>query len=309
MRRGSLDVAWPTSAAALRLLVDDSASPWLLLPPDVRAAFDRVCARGTPLGDSTFGRAMLGVKCGCNDAFTVEAVDEQGDAVTVDFRGRRGVVERAMLRPLLRGDAVAPWRIPRSRHAMIWTHDGQGAVLQALPSGAARWLSPWKRQLTNRTDLRGSARWWSLFRTEGADHSRTRVVWSDFGRWPRAALLPRGDRTVPLNTCYVLACDDEQDALALTALLNGPVAAAWLNAIAEPARGGWHRYLAWTVSLLPLPTDWPRARKVLAPLAERAIAGNVPTEDELLTASCRAYRVRAADISPLIAWCHTSIRD
>ena len=103
-----------------------------------------------------------------------------------------------------------------------------------------------------------------------------------FGKVPRAAVLPAGDPTVPLNSCYVLSCDDVCDAYALTALLNGPLAAAWLNAIAEPARGGWHRYLAWTVSLLPLPNDWARARSLLAPLTERALGGSAPTNDELL---------------------------
>jgi hypothetical protein len=164
-------------------------------------------------------------------------------------------------------------------------------------------------QLANRTDLRGSAIWWTLFRTEGADHSRTRVVWSDFGRAPRAAVLPVGDLTVPLNSCYVVSCDDVLDALALTTLLNSPLAAAMLNAIAEPARGGWRRYLAWTVSLLPLPRDWPRARAILAPLAERALLGHAPTSDELLTAACGAYRLRRADIASLIAWCHSQTPD
>ena len=177
--------------------------------------------------------------------------------------------------------------------------------MRSLPAGAAHWLAPWRRRLTSRTDLRGSATWWTLFRTEGADHSRTRVVWSDFGRVPRAALLPVGDLSVPLNSCYVLACDDPRDALALTTLLNSPLAAAWLNAIAEPARGGWHRYLAWTVSLLPLPSDWGRACDVLAPLAERALRDDPPSDDELCAAACRAYRVRANDVAPLLAWCHS----
>jgi hypothetical protein len=145
--------------------------------------------------------------------------------------------------------------------------------------------------------------WWSLFRTEAADCSRARVVWSDFGRRPRAALLGAGDNTVPLNSCYVVPCDDNVDALTLTTLLNSPVAAAWLNAVAEPARGGWHRYLAWTVALLPLPRDWPRARHILAPLAERALLGDAPTDDELYDAACAAYRVRRCDVAPLVAWC------
>jgi hypothetical protein len=141
-----------------------------------------------------------------------------------------------------------------------------------------------------------------LFRTESADVTRTRVVWNDFGRAPRAAILPAGDPTVPLNSCYVLPCADPVDALALAALLNSPLAAAFLNAIAEPARGGWHRYLAWTVELLPVPHDWSRARRLLAPLAERALLGQPPTDAELLAAACRAYRLAHEAVAPLVAW-------
>ena len=309
VRRRTLDVRWQATDDAIRLDPDDRASPWLLLPPDVRVAFDRLAARGVPLHDAPLGRATLGVKCGCNDAFIVEVVAEQGETVAVECQGRTGVVERDRVRPLLRGDAVTAWSIPPSRSAIIWTHDSPGRPLRALPAGAARWLAPWRRQLVNRTDLRTGGAWWTLFRTEAADFARPRVVWSDFGRTPRAALLPAGDPTVPLNSCYVIACDDHVDALALTALLNSPVAAAYLNTIAEPARGGWRRYLAWTVALLPIPADWTKARAILAPIAERARLGKPPTTDELLVAACHAYRLRRSDVAPLVAWCHSPTND
>ena len=129
-----------------------------------------------------------------------------------------------------------------------------------------------------------------------------RVVWADIGRAPRALVLQPGDETVALNSCYVLPCRDPDDASAFAALLNSPLAAAWLGAIAEPARGGYKRFLAWTVSLLPLPREWPRARGILAPLADRAIERDDVTADELLDAAVRAYRLRRADIAPLLAW-------
>jgi hypothetical protein len=185
----------------------------------------------------------------------------------------------------------------------VWTHSDAGAPLGTLPPSAARWLAPWRRRLRARSDLRGTGSWWMLFRTESADSTRTRVVWNDFGRSPRAAILPAGDPTVPLNSCYVLPCVDPVDALALAALLNSPLAAAFLNAIAEPARGGWHRYLAWTVELLPVPGEWARARRILAPLAERALLGQPPTDSELLAAACHAYRLGHEDVAPLVAWC------
>jgi hypothetical protein len=304
VRRRSLEMEWTVPDGHFRLDPADDASPWLLMPPDVRRAFDHLRDGGEPFGASAFGRATLGVKCGCNDAFMVDASgDDRGELATVRHRGREGSLERALLRPLLRGHALTAWRVRPTSRAILWTHEAAGPPMRTLPAGVARWLAPWRRRLRARTDLRGSGTWWMLFRTEGADCSRTRVVWSDFGRVPRAAILAAGDPTVPLNSCYVLACDDPCDALALAAILNSPVAAAWLNAIAEPARGGWHRYLAWTVALLPLPLDWPRARALLAPLGERALLGDIPSDAVLQEAACHAYHVRSADVSPLVTWC------
>jgi len=56
------------------------------------------------------------------------------------------------------------------------------------------------------------------------------------------------------------------------------------------------------MALLPLPRDWRCAREILAPLAERAIAGELPSTCELLDSATRAYRLRASDVAPLIAW-------
>ena len=72
--------------------------------------------------------------------------------------------------------------------------------------------------------------------------------------------------------------------------------------IAEPARGGWKRYLAWTVSLLPLPRDWAHSRVALARVAERALLGDIPGDDELIRLGCEAYGVAVLDVAPLLRW-------
>ena len=156
--------------------------------------------------------------------------------------------------------------------------------------------------LIKRTDLHQGRAWWSVFRTESANFDRPRVVWADFGRTPRAIVVAEGERYVALNTCYVVRCRTPTDAHALAAIMNGPLAAAWLNAIAEPARGGYRRYLGWTVALLPIPIRWNRARKILAPLGERAMQGDIPRQDELLDAALEAYRVDRARMQPLLSW-------
>ena len=291
------------SIVAGRLALDeDPASPWLAIPPPVREAFDRVCRAGVSIGDTIFGAPLLGVKCGCNAAFVVEQCGLENNGARVRAGDRTGVIERGMLRPLLRGEGVLPWGAVSGHESIIWTHDSHGAPLAALPPHAARWLGRWRRRLAARSDTRAGAAWWTLFRTPAALAERSRVVWADMGRTPRALLLAAGDRTVPLNSCYVVPCRDRTDALALTALLNSPLAAAWLHVLAEPARGGYHRYLGWTMALLPLPRDWRCAREILTPIAERAIDGEPPNACELVAAATRAYRLRAIDVAPLIAW-------
>jgi hypothetical protein len=90
-------------------------------------------------------------------------------------------------------------------------------------------------------------------------------VWADIGKTPRASVIDAGNDAVPLNSCYVIHANDQADAHALSALLNSKLIAAWLGLIAEPASGGYFRFMGWTMSLLPLPRDWTRARRILAP--------------------------------------------
>ncbi len=289
--------------APSRLTLDaDPSSPWLALPPPVREAFDRIARAGSPLAESPLGPPLLGVKCGCNEAFVVSLAGGANGLAEIRSGERRGAVERALLRPLLRGERVTAWSAEGEPEFVIWTHGRDGRPLATLPPHAAHWLGRWRHVLAGRADARGGLPWWTLFRTPSARADVARVVWADVGRAPRALILPPGDSTVALNSCYVLPCRDPRDANALAALLNSALAAAWLGAIAVPARGGYKRFLAWTVALLPLPRDWPRARDLLAPLADRAIEQDDVTPGELLDAVVRAYRVRRADLDPLLAW-------
>ena len=301
LRRGAPLASWRTTPSLLRMTVEPE-SPWLLVPREVREAFDRLRDAGTPLR-RVLGPPLLGVKCGCNDAFVVRlAGDAPGpEAAVVAADGRAGALPTSVLRPVLRGEGLAPWRAA-SDEAILWTHDASGAPLSVLPDAAAAWLGRWRRTLERRTDARHTARWWELFRTESARCDRPRIVWGDVGRAPRAVVLDAGDDRVPLNSCYALRCRSLDDALAGAAWLNGPLAQAWLAVVAEPARGGYLRYMAWTTAMLPLPRDWTRARLALVPLAERAVGGDVPDRETLLAASLDAIGLRRAAVAPLLAW-------
>ncbi len=286
LRRRDAVLRWRTDTALLAF--DDSpGSPWLFAPPEVRRGFDRLRHGTTPLAASITGRPLLGVKCGLNEAFVLtEAGDE---------------IERECLRPLVRGETLSPWTVSTNER-IVWTHAPDGSPLRSLPRCAHSWLARHRRALAARSDLRGGVPWWSLFRTESARPDLPRVAWADVGRSVRAAFFAPGDDTVALNSCYVVCCPSIDDALALVALLNSPLVSSWLSLIAEPARGGYHRYLGWTMALLPMPGDWPRARQLLAPLGREAVAGTPPSVHELLERAIAAFRVRRVDVAPLVEW-------
>jgi hypothetical protein len=134
-----------------------------------------------------------------------------------------------------------------------------------------------------------------VFRTDAASADKPRVVWADIGRSVRAIVIPAGDQTVPLNTCYVARCSSDEDAMALCSLLNSSLVSAWLSIVAEQARGGYHRYLGWTLSQLPIPRQWAACRSALA----RAAAG---APDDLLDLAIAAYGLRRKDVEPLLIW-------
>ena len=285
-----------------RLSVDGPGSPWLLLPGAVRKAFDRVTRAGVPLRVTPFGRPQLGVKTGCNDAYLVRVDAVDGDIARISGSERSGVIERSLLRPVIRGESLARWKASKPGEYIVWPHDDDAHPLRALPALARAWLVPFRDALSRRTDLHDAQRWWSVFRTEGATFDQPRVIWADFGLHPRAMVIAENDRFVPLNTCYVVRIPKVVDAFALAAILNGPLATAWLNAIAEPARGGYRRYLGWTMAMLPVPTRWGRVREVLSPLAERAMEGDIPSDSDLLDAALDAYLLRREMVQPLLDW-------
>ena len=302
VHRGKTRFSWRMPLGRIALDDDTTGSPWILAPPEVRRAFDTLRACGVPLAETRLGSPLLGVKSGCNEAFVVTPTgDIVGSCVGIRSGDRTGPIEAAVLRPAIKGEHVRPWSCARSTTRIIWTHGGDGNPVRTLPPETLRWLAYYRRRLEARTDGRSSAKWWSLFRTDGAACDTPRVIWADMGKRPRAAVLAAGDDSVPLNSCYVLKCRDQREALALAAILNSDVAAAWLELLAEPARGGYHRYLGWTMALLPLPRDWCGACSTLPEVADAVIREKVDGR-ALLDAVVRAYGVTFADVAPLLAW-------
>jgi N-6 DNA Methylase/Eco57I restriction-modification methylase len=269
-------------------------APWRIVPDNVRLAADTVTRAGIRWTDTTLPPPSLGIKTGCNDAFLIADTD----------------VPHALqpwTRPVLRGDHVRAWHPADCNTAIVIPCDADGHTLSRLTAPLARHFAPHERTLTARTDLRPRDPWWSIFRTDLLGSAGWRVIWADIGRTLRAMILPPHSTVVPLNSCYGVRLHDPVDAHALAALLNAPTSTAWLSLVAEPARGGYHRFLGWTVLALPMP-DWKRAREILAPIAARARRGNAVSIELLHDATLEAYGIAHHDVAPLLSWTGDELR-
>ena len=56
------------------------------------------------------------------------------------------------------------------------------------------------------------------------------------------------------------------------------------------------------MALLPVPARWNGARKILAPLGERGMQGDIPPDEELLAAALEAYHIDREKVQPLLSW-------
>jgi hypothetical protein len=247
--------------------------PWILAADPLRRALSELRADHPRFGDRLM--APLGVKTGANRIF-VEPPAE---------------LEAELIRRAIRGRDVRAFHC-RGSIGLLWTHDGSGEPLRALPPRAAAYLRPYLGELRSRRDYRSGPPW-TLFRV-APSLARHRVVWADLARQlTAAALTTRRDRKqIPLNSCYVAPVRRRLTAESLSAWLNS----TWIRAAARigavPAASGFARFSAQTVARLPLP-DSVLGDPELSRLARAGRAG-LPVQDEVDAAAAKCLGLSPA---------------
>ena len=261
----------PSESHVVRLTLDSPAlrhgipqrqmsqGPWVLGAGPAGELIQRIGRRWPPLGERF--TCHLGVKTGLNRVFLDPGCE----------------VEPELLRWAVRGRDVRPFRAHPVRR-ILWPCDESGRPLSRLPPGASRHLSPHHGELRRRADHSGGPPW-EIFRTAPA-LAPHRVVWSDVARRLEAAPLNGRAASTPiaLNSCYLIPLERAQVALRLTAWLNSGWSRALARTGAEPASGGFARFNARVVSMLPLPEAVLHSTE-LVELARRGVAGTLDQAD------------------------------
>jgi len=313
-------LSWRASAHDLPLVPGDNRSPWLLAPPPVVRAIREMQANSRPLGDSL--RIRRGAMTGANAVLLLRDVrprigglawitasgEQSGSGSSRSAAGRRALVEDDVVAPVVRGSGIAPFRY-ESRDFVVWLRDERGSPRRAPPR-MRRYLERHRALLVARHGA-GEGERLGVVQRVYPETCQAKVAWRDLAPRLEACILPARARCglgserplVPLNSIYFVAADPARGAV-LCALLNSLPARVYARTVAERAKDGTFRFLAWTIATLPLPNGLFRgaAAQELRCVAERATRdGGISTDaaDHVDRIVAELYGLEAADLSAL----------
>ena len=252
----------PRASHSIRLGFSASASvkqcalqrpgPWILVPDKMRSALEDFRSSGTPLG--RVASPALGLKTGADTILVGEVIERRARLSRVRFRSGVNEIETSVLRPVLRGRDIKPFRA-RPARVVLWGYDGHGHPKKSLPPQASAYFAAHRSRLQKRADfVHGPP--WTLFRLTTA-LSHHRVAWPDIARRPIAVALDGAspNPALPLNSCYVSSAPSSTAALAICAVMNSSFTCALVAATADEARGGYRRFNARVASEVPVPSN------------------------------------------------------
>jgi hypothetical protein len=240
---GDRRMEWQTRPERLPAVGRDMREPWLLVPPDIQRVLASMREGSAPLGSYDGLGPKRGVMTGRNRVFVrqsdeVEAWIEEG-------------VPAGWFRPVFGGRNVRQGRVEPEGH-LIWGYDEMGQVRTSAPAPLEAFFEEHRAELEARADHRPGMKPWEIFRLNRGLHG-PKVVWRDMGPMLEAAVAD--PEFIPLNTVYFIGTKGTERAEVLAAVLNSAPMRGVARAVAERARGGWRRHLAWVMRMLPLPAS------------------------------------------------------
>lgn len=256
--RGDRRVQWECSPERLPAVGRDMREPWVLVPPPIQQVIATMRKVSSPLGSYDGLGPRRGVMTGRNRVFVREASEVEG---WID----QGVPE-SWFRPVFGGRDVRAGAV-RPEDYLIWGYDEAGRPLESAPGPLETYFEKHRDELAERADHRPGMKPWEIFRLNRGLHG-PKVVWRDMGPMLEAAVAD--SESIPLNTVYFIGAKDSERAQVLAAVLNSAPLRGVARAVAERARGGWRRHLAWVMRLLPLPASLAHWLTGEGPTVDRA---------------------------------------
>lgn len=231
-----------------------SSTSWSLENDDLRLLRAKIRANQPTLKE-VYGRPLAGIKTGYNKAFIVDAAQREGLI--------RDPMSASLLKPIVFGGEVHPWRVETSGKWIIYIPKGKIKIedFQAIKA--------WLENHRDRLELRAADQeWFELQQSQevfSRTYSGTKVVYRDIADRPTFSV---DSGTFIDMTCFCL----QGGAYFESALLNSRLMWFALTSETTIASGGFFRMKSQYVENLPIPPATGAQKAELAALAEAAQA-------------------------------------
>ena len=225
---------------------------WSLENNDLRTLRVKIRSKKPSL-KTVYGSPHAGIKTGLNEAFILSTA--QKELLCKD------PTSSALLKPIVFGKEVQPWRIERNSKWIIYVPKGK-IKIDDFPA-IQQWLCKFKDRLVQRA---ANQRWFELQQAQDAfapTYSSTKVVYRDIADRPTFSV---DTGTYIDMTCFCL----QKAGYFETALLNSKLMWFILTSETTIASGGFFRMKSQYVETLPIPPATEAQKAELADLSARA---------------------------------------
>ena len=231
------------------------SSVWRFEDPRISALRRKITESGVPLGEYHGGRICWGIKAGLNEAFVL-------DQRTRDLLVEQDPRSAEILKPLLEGKDLKPWRAEWRGTWLIYTYHGIDIASYPAVLG---YLRTFKHRLEQRATA-GRHAWHELQQPQQAyvpAFESPKIVWPNLQNSPRYSF---DTRRYYINAP---ACCLPTDDWVILAVLNSTVGWYWMQSTAIMRQSRWLEAKPQYVANVPIPHVSDADREAITELAQR----------------------------------------
>jgi len=252
---------------------DLSADAWRFADADTRELLARI-RRSTPVTLDMVAEIFVGVQTSADDTYILHPASEGANSVTVHWNGKNWPIEKGILRPCLHDAPLGAFVCPSPNAWIIFPYDIapnargrraaqliQPAAFKARFPGCLAYLKARRAELDSRNIAGGPAaerQWYQYGRSQSLTKFDTpkiilpilsrepRYVYDDTnitvtggGNGPYYMIRPRPDSGISI--------------FLLLAILNHPIAEAFVRTNTSPFRGGYYSHGKQFIAPIPVP--------------------------------------------------------
>lgn len=260
---------------------------WNIVSENVTRIFTKI-EQNASVRLKEISRVYFSLKTGANDILIVD-----GEKI------ERLRLEKAVLRPILRGEDIKRYTIRWTGNYLIFPYVNEGNEYRRVDienfDNLFDYLSKHRERLANRTDIKGSAsKWYELRPCSYYNvYESERIVTPDIA--PRNSFAYESGKYLCLNTCFMILPNEDFKAYLrhLLGILNSKTLEFYFKQISTHVRERYFRYMREYLEPLPIKIPQTAKERAMADSIERSVNLILELEGRLQVAELRQTSIES----------------